>query len=334
MSPRPETARSATLALVVAMGLAAGCRRAERIEPHVQEHDAASPALSADAPTPAAPLPKAAETPRADAGDDDEALFSGVPKAARSIGHTSVVLKVELTTGKKAAFKPASRRGPVRYKGEIAARRLALALGLPNVPRAFFRTFDAAKLAAARNADEMIVERGIVKGALIPWIDGLELLALESAPLSAQWKHWLVKGGTIPDDQRELARQISTLVAFDFVTGNWDRWSGGNVGIDKATGTLLYIDNDGAFFEAPPAEALQKNRKRLEGIDKLSRSFVARVRALDDEALARAVGEETPGVPLLSTRALAGVAQRRSELLRIIDAKVADSGDDATLAFP
>jgi hypothetical protein len=269
----------------------------------------------------------------ADAGDDESAYFTG-PRSAKSIGHTSVVFKLELASGRKAAFKPASRRGPVRYKGEIAARRLAVALGLPNVPRAIFRTFEASALAAAKGADEMIVESGVVKGALVPWIDGLEFLSLEKAPLSGEWKQWLRKGGTVPDDQRELARQISTLVAFDFITGNWDRWSGGNVGIDKRTGMLLFIDNDGAFFDVPPLDGLQRNKKLLEGIDKLSRSFVVRVRELDDDALTRALGEETPGVPLLSAKALAGVHQRRKELLRIVDAKSSDGGEDALLAFP
>ena len=170
----------------------------------------------------------------------------------------------------------------------------------------------------------MLVHDGTVKGALMPWIDGLSFLALEQAPLAAQWKQWLRRGESIPDDQKELARQISTLVAFDFFTANWDRWSGGNVGIDKATGTLLYIDNDGAFFEVPPAE----------GVDKFSRAFVARLRTLDDDALDRALGEETPGVPLLSAKALAGVHARRKQLLELIDAKAGDAGEGATLAFP
>ena len=245
-----------------------------------------------------------------------------------------MVFKVELSTGRKAAWKPASRRGPVRYKGEIAARRLGVALGLDNVPRAFFRAFDAGAFAGAKNADELLVHEGIVKGALIPWIDGLSFLALEQAPLAGQWKQWLRKGETIPDDQRELARQISTLVAFDFVTANWDRWSGGNVGIDRASGTLLFIDNDGAFFEVPPAEGLHRNKKLLEGVDKFSRGFVARLKALDDDALDRTLGEEAAGVPLLSTKALAGVHARRKQLLQIIDAKTADASSDATLAFP
>jgi hypothetical protein len=271
---------------------------------------------------------------------DGREAFDGDVKAARSIGHTSVVFKVELASGKKAAWKPATRRGPLRYKGEIAARRLGIALGLVNVPRVWFRALDAKGLTgvmASESAElfarEAMVSGGMVKGALIPWIDGLEFLALERAPLSGQWKQWLRKGETIPDDQRELARQVSTLVAFDFVTGNWDRWSGGNVGIDKATGTLLFIDNDGAFFEVAPLEGLARNKKLLVGIDRFSRSFVTHVRDLDDAAITAALGEESPGVPLLSTKAVAAVLARRKQLLQIIDGKLADGGDDA-LFFP
>lgn len=301
------------------------------------EPDAEAPALAPSAIVPSpdnATRDSAASRHTPDASADDEAYLSGAPTAVKSIGHTSLVFKVKLTTGKKAAFKPASRRGPVRYKGEIAARRLALALELPNVPPALFRTFEAAGFAAATGGSEMLVKDGVVKGALIPWIDGLEFLALERAPLSHQWKTWLKLGASIPADRRELLRQLSTLVVFDFVTGNWDRYSGGNVGIDKATGTVLYIDNDGAFFEEPPQAALDKNKKLLEGVDLFSRRFVTTLRGLSDDALALAFGEESPGVALLSPKALAGVAQRRRGALSVIDAKVQSHGEEATLAFP
>lgn len=271
-----------------------------------------------------------------DGGDSrtDVPFIEGVPTSAKAIGHTSLVFKIELSTGKKAAFKPASRRGPVRYKGEIAAYRLGLALGVANVPRAFFRAFDASSLAAAKGADEMIVANGVVKGALIPWISDLGFLALEQAPLSVEWKQWLRRGAPVPDDKRELARQISVLVAFDYLTGNWDRWSGGNVGLEKDTGTLLYIDNDGAFFEIAPLEGLARNKRLLAGIDRFSRGFIGRVRSLDDAELTRAIGEETTGVPLLSPKALAGVLQRRKELLDVVDAKVKANGEPATFELP
>lgn len=339
---RPLVVASFALVTGVLALPAAGCGRTERRE---------APAVAADAPADAAIAVVAERDAGARAAADaaagagagagatagadafDEAAFaSAVPTSARSIGHTSVVLKLELSNGKKAAFKPASRRGPVRYKGEIAAHRLARALGLPNVPPALFRTLEAALLAGAKDAGELIVKDGAVKGALIPWIDGLAFLSLERAPLSGEWKQWLKKDGVLPDGQRELARQISDLVAFDFVTGNWDRWSGGNVGIDERSGTLLFIDNDGAFFEVPPQGGLKRNETLLEGVGKLSRGLVSKLRALDEPALARALGEESPGVPLLSAKALAGVAQRRRQLLEIVDAKLA--AGTAAFAFP
>lgn len=280
--------------------------------------------------------PGAIRSPNSSDDDDD---LQAPPRTARSIGHTSVVFKLELANGTRAVFKPASRRGPLRYKGEIAAYRLGGALGIPNVPRAFFRALDARALGAAAAGNvaaaelftkEAIVSGAVVKGALIPWIDGLGFVELER---DATWKTWLTRDAAIPSDQRARAQEISTLVCFDFLTGNWDRWSGGNVGLDKANGRLLFIDNDGAFFEAPPADALQKNKRLLAGVDRFSRSFVDRLRALDDEALDRVIGEESPGVRLLSAKALQGLKRRRRDLLAVIDAKRPDAGDDL-FAFP
>lgn len=293
----------------------------------------------ADAETPARAGAAADADADADARAEADYLTAG-PVRAKSIGHTSVAFKIELANGKRASFKPASRRGPLRYKGEIAAYRLGLALGIPNVPRAYFRSIDAGALAAALGtspgaelfAKEAIVTGNVTKGALMPWIDKLDFVALEREPLWTKWRTWLKRGEDAED--RELARQASILVAFDWLTGNWDRWSGGNIGIDKASGTVLFVDNDGAFFEKPPADAQKKSWKLLEGIDRFSRSFVASVRALDPEALARCIGEESPGVPLLSTKVLAAVEDRRTKLLALVDAKTRDAGEPETLYFP
>lgn len=265
------------------------------------------------------------------------------PLKGKPIGHTSVVFKVGLEGNLDAAYKPRSRRGNDRYKGEIAAYRLARALGLSNVPEAIPRSFDRAVLrqafatspAALDLLDKETVADpdGLLPGALIPWLAKLELLPLESAEWRARWQAWLGTGA-LADADRPLAAQISTMIVFDWLTANWDRWSGGNVGIDRASGTLLFIDNDGAFFDAPPTESLQKSKKLLERIDRFSRSFVTRMRELNDASLTLAIGEEAPGVPLLSPRSLAGVLNRRKQLLQIIDAKLTDAGESDGLSFP
>src|SRR5580700_10938504 len=100
----------------------------------------------------------------ADAGagaDADADAGAAEPVAATSIGHTSYVLKLRLSDGAKAAFKPRSKLplGDHRYRGEIAAYRLARALGLDNVPPAFPRAFDAATL---RSLEPSVPERALV----------------------------------------------------------------------------------------------------------------------------------------------------------------------------
>lgn len=283
-------------------------------------------------------------------------LLTHAPARGRSIGHTSVVFALEAEDGAKAAFKPASRRGPSRYKGEIAAHRLALALGLSNVPTAFPRSFTRDELRAAVGAGttaggflttEAIERDGRIPGALIPWVDALAFLPLEADPLRSSVRRWLTRGHEIPSgpmtvagsrtitfEPKTLAADTSTMAIFDLLTGNWDRWSGANVGFDRERGTLLFVDNDGAFFETPPKSALAANLAHLEGIDRFSRAVVERLRALDDDVLAQAIGEETPGTPLLSERALAGVRARRDEARKILDAKIAAHGEGEILFFP
>jgi hypothetical protein len=198
-----------------------------------------------------------------------------------------------------------------------------VALGLPNVPRAVLRTYDAAKLRGALAPSgagelfdrEVIVTDGAAKGALIPWVEALEFVPLEAEPWRSRWRSWLRKGAAIPDDQKKLAAEISTMLVFDYVTANFDRWSGGNVGRDKSTGTLLFIDNDGAFYEAPHEAPLKRQFELLRSVQRFSRSFVKSLGSLGPDELRRAIGEETPGVPLLSQNVLRMTDERRKQAL-------------------
>ncbi len=281
----------------------------------------------------------------ADAGPH-EAPDAGAPRAAatdpfhgkkvtagKAIGHTSVVFKLTFADGSRAAFKPASHRGPARFRGEIAAYRLALALGLDNVPPAFEHDLVAADLraaldpaAAALFSDEAIVsDAGLVRGALIPWVEGLEFPPLERDPLHAQWSAALKATAPLAD-YPIVAAQMSTLIVFDVLDGNWDRWSGGNIGL--AHGTYLYIDNDGAFFPNPPAKAMSRGWERLDEVDRFSKDFVTRLRAFDDAdgGVLAASG--------LGDAAIKGFRERRTHVLTVIDAKIAKYGEPSVLAFP
>jgi hypothetical protein len=269
------------------------------------------------------------------------AYASAIPLSGKSVGHTSVVFKLKLGGGIDAAYKPRSTRGGRRYRGEVAAYRLARSLSLENVPYATIRVFDFADLEHAVGHEAIFAEvvkepiddagdGAQVRGALIPWIKRLEFLPLEKDDEVAKWRAWLKADSPIPDDQRAMAAQISTMLAFDFVTGNWDRWSGGNVGFDRAKSEVLFIDNDGAFFDPVPVKEMKRGADLFDGVERFSRGFVTALRAVD---LGKAFGEEVPGEPLLSARLTAQAEARRKRVLAAIDAKIAKLGESIVLAF-
>jgi hypothetical protein len=335
---RNSCAIACWLSAVVALG---ACSRTESIA----TLDAAAPVASVvdlGGPVAAASAPDANVE---DGGDSALALraayATAAPLAGKSVGHTSVVFKLKLEGGLDAAYKPRSTRGGHRYRGEVAAYRLARSLSLENVPYATIRTFDFAALERAAGRETIFVEvvkepvtdagdAALVRGALMPWIKGLEFLPLEKDEEIAKWRAWLKVGGAIPDDERAMAAQISTMLAFDYVTGNWDRWSGGNVGYDRKKSELLFIDNDGAFFDPLPAKEVKRSVDFFDGVERFSRAFVTALRAVD---LAKAFGEEVPGEPLLTARQVAQADARRKKALAAIDAKIAKLGESNVLAF-
>jgi hypothetical protein len=285
---------------------------------------------------PAVASPSTSPSTSTIAGD---AYVTGEAISSKSIGHTSYVLKLRLEGGAVAVFKPRSKLplGDHRYRGEIAAYRLATALGLDNVPRAIPRTFAAARLGALQSD---FAEKGLpdddgrIRGALMPWIDGYRVLPLEEKDSRARWEAWLFDASSnIPEDRRALAASVSTMIAFDYVTANWDRWSGGNVAEDSATGRVLFVDNDGAFYEGPDPAALARQRALLARVTRFSRRFVAALRGMDAAKVRGAVGDEAVGVPLVSERVVAGVAARCAAVVGVVDARVGDAGEGGTLAF-
>lgn len=238
-------------------------------------------------------------------------------RSAKSIGHTSIVFKIELETNQKLAWKPRSKRGKERWRGEIAAAKLGAALAIPNVPPACMRTFKTSELAPLlpKSAlDEVIAnEDGSIDGAMIPWIEGLQFLPLEKERPSS------------------FAAQLSTLVVFDAITGNWDRYSGGNVGLDASGQRVLFIDNDAAFMEGAPPKDLAANVARVESTPRFSRSLVQRLRTLEPS---KAFGTLPGGAPLLPEAMLKTVSERIARVLKIIDAKIAARSEDDVLYFP
>lgn len=282
--------RASSLALLVL-----GCRESPRPADASPAPSASAPAVTATPPPPAPPPPAPACAPY------DVA-------SAKSVGHTSVVFKITTKDGRKAAWKPDAVRRRHRYRGEVAAYRLARALGLDHVPLACLAPMRVTELGKLPSLSDLAVEDGVVRGAAIPWIEGLRFLDLEKPPPEA------------------LALQLATMVGFDFLTGNWDRYSGGNVGLDVTGTRVLFIDNDAAFMAGAPADALAKNRARVVSTPRFPRAFVSAVAQLDAPALLRALGEED-GAPLLPASIVDAVVRRARDFTDLVAAK-----GDAALA--
>lgn len=261
---------------------------------------------------------------------------------ARSIGNTSVVFKLTFESGAKAAWKPRSKRGRDRYKGEVAAYRLARAWGVTNVPEAIVRKLPMSDLERALALHtpslelakkELVADAdGTVTGAHIAWLSNLEFVRLEAEPWRARWRGWLFGNEPVPDADRSTAAQIAAMIVFDGVTGNWDRWSGANVGWNAATRELLFVDNDGAFMAPTPAP-FERQRELLRTMKKFPRGLVAKLREVDEAALRAAIGDEAPGVPLLSDAALRETEARRRAVLEQVDARVRELGEARVFAF-
>jgi hypothetical protein len=299
-------------------------------------------AHTTDDATPSSPASPSAVPSAQDAGDASshaDPYLTGRPVRAKSVGHTSYALKLTLDDGSVALFKPRSKLplGDRRYRGEIAAYRLAVALGLDNVRRAIPRAFRASDLRPAAEGfdDKALVDAdGRVRGALMPWLDTYRVLPLEEPTWRARWEPWVLDlRATVPPDERSRAASISTMIGFDYITANWDRWSGGNVAEDSATGKVLFVDNDGAFYDPPEMASLQRQLAQVRRIARFSRRFVAALRALDASKIASAIGDEAAGTPLLPRRVVDGADARRRNVLEAVDARIGDAGETETLAF-
>lgn len=283
---------------------------------------------------------------------DEDALLSTLSSAPivslRSIGSTSTVFRTKLAAPTGAALKAATERRPRGPHAEIAAYRLARLLGLSNVPPAVSRrvpiTELRAKLAAEDEArwpaieQSLLVERdGRVLVAAIHWIDGLhDLPRFDGAPPQATLAAWLTLSSPLAEADRALAAQLGTMLAFDYLIGNWDRWSGSNVK-GSADGRTAYLRDHDAAFAGRLSEPLQ--RRMLDPVvqsQRFSRSFyraLGRLRREDFERELAADPLAREG-PIVDAAALAAMFDRRDALLSHVVAVIEEHGEAAVLVFP
>lgn len=275
---------------------------------------------------------------------------------AKSVGNTSTVFKVPLDGGIAAAFKPETRKHGSRWRAEVAAYRLSRALGLDNVPVTVPRAAKLDALFASTRSATMVKllreqclprEDGRLPGAMIAWIPALSRLPLENDPLWSAWGEWLSQSpparsielrvpaaaGKKMREARVLAPQLSSLVAFDHVTGNRDRWSGHNVLVDVTHTRLVYLDHNLAFDEKLDVASTNKRTMVLHRVERFSRALIGHLRAMTRASLVEALGDDDLGAPLLTNAQVDATLARRDELLAHVDALTAKYGEARVLSF-
>jgi hypothetical protein len=267
------------------------------------------------------PAPLIDRVPRFRGQPDDELLAHICSQPIKSIkplgGGASIKFKVKFADGSEAAVKPNQTR-ITRYQAEVAAYRLSRAMGLGVVPPSCVRRFSTEQLTAnmpkdlrARMEEELIPDdKGEIACAVITWVPGLRALKLETQDW---WKPALLHGGPIPPGKQQRLLEISTLLLFDYLILNYDRWSGGNT--HEVDGQMVFIDQGAGFGPDRHHRSSRHAMRTLKWSQRFSADVAQRLFELDLAKVQRELSEVLPQADL---DGLAFRVQKAREYLRAL----------------
>ncbi len=272
-----------------------------------------------------------------------EVISTARSRSFKPVGHTSVVLRMRTVARVTAAVKVRSTSLPEGYKNEISAYRIARLLGLDNVPPAIHRRvgwneirrrFHEGKLDERPAVRRAILwdEDDTAPAAAIYWVKGMRAAGNEKR---STWSHWL-QGGAIPSGKENLARDLSNMVVFDLLIGNWDRFSGGNLPSDSTQKRAILRDNDRAFSYPLLPKRYDALVHGLRETERFSRSVIDRLSELDEAMLRKELAQDPSDAsyPLLTEAQIAAVFDRRATILSHVAALVEERGEERVLVFP
>jgi Golgi casein kinase, C-terminal, Fam20 len=276
------------------------------------------------------------------------ALHERKPVSMKPIGTSSLVFKVDLDGAIDAAFRPENRLNPRGHLAELSAFRVGQLLGLHNVAPVVARSFplaDLEKLLLSSYRErwpglrsELLVREGnLVSGVCVYWITDLQELGIDTPEGVKRWARWLAQDGALPEspDTRDLARQISDMLVFDYLIGNFDRFSGANAQGNAAEGRLYLRDHNMAFFEPLRPQHHHRVLARLKRVQRFSRRLVDELRSLTEQRLADALLNEEGPVrgPLLTKGQMAALLDRKRAILSYVSALIERHGEHNVLTF-
>lgn len=272
-----------------------------------------------------------------------QTLANSRSRQFKPIGRTSVLFRMRTESGITAGYKVKSRNLEHGYQSEIAVYRLSRLLLLDNIPPTIFRRATRKEIKGRFHQDRLdrwsSVQRstswehdGTVAGAASYWIKGARK-GLENQ--KSTWQAWLRLEKTIPQGKMKLAQDLSSMTLFDFLVGNWDRYSGGNLLTDRERTRAFLIDNDRAF-----SAMNEKLYERLLGdftqTERFSKAIVDQLVDLDRKTIRQELAQDPShsSEPLLTDSQITALLERRATILSYIAALVEEHGKDQVLFFP
>jgi hypothetical protein len=282
-------------------------------------------------------------------GMSDELLLERVrtqPVARFKLNHggSSLSFRVDFADGSRAAWKPMQTNMQSVPRKEVAAYRLNRLLGLhavpPAAPRAvtreeLFEHLHPESLSALPRikAETVFGPDGRTIGTASYWIPIIKDSGFDTPDGRKLSQAWLTVGQEIPSDKLSMAAQVSSLIVFDFLTANPDRYSGGNMKMSEDGKQLYYMDNTMSFYV--DGNGNDRNREVLFKTQRFSRALVAALDKVTVPNMQRALAEEL-GTPyeILTPPEIAAVAARRAVVQRYVADLIKQQGENNVLFFP
>lgn len=276
-----------------------------------------------------------------------ELMSTARARQFKPVGTTSVVFRVRLQDDLTVAYKPRSRMHRYGWRSEIAAYRVSRLLGMDNVPPVLSRRFRRGVMQSRLHEgftdswDEIHSwtlwnERAETIGAAIYWIPEMEELGLERRRRLARWRGWLSQQGQVPEDKGELASDLSTMLVFDYLIANWDRFSGANLQ-GLPSGRRIFVRDHNVAFAVPlPPHLHDRLRQSLVQTERFSRHTITALARLDRATLEAELSQDPAHAetPLLDEGQLADLLDRRATVLSHVGTLVDQYGMSAVLFFP
>ncbi len=301
---------------------------------------APSPAPS-EAPAPApSPSPAAAITFRGRNVDEllNAMATAPVVKVLRKISRKAPIYQLDLGNGLEIAFKPQTYERPVLWRNDVLAWELGRLLGIHDrVPPVTARLVSHDLL---KDPTEVLVHSkttpGLALGSAAFWMPVLIDTHLTGKAGQDRWGRWLGIQFAIPTDPAtaSLAEQVSTLVVFDYLQANTDRFRNSENLMADEHGRIVFRDNNEGWKAAQLGD-LSTNTSLLRNVHRFSRSLVDNLRKADTPAFqARLQPWIDAGRPLFDQQRLDLFERRRVFLLSYIDQLVKTYGEAAVLPWP